>query len=130
MQMTKMRMKKAIVACASVLVLTGAVLGGVAVASSHGAQPKSQAGTATGAPPPVHTGNATARPRSRAGNAAAASESSSTDPDNVQQGDQTSPDSSGNDEGSDTELGAQESDGPGGHEDPPGNVDHQFEGEE
>jgi hypothetical protein len=58
-----------------------------------------------------------------------------TDTDNVQQGDQTSPDMVGSESTSEStsETGSEtaaQSDGPGGHEDPPGNVDHQFDGEE
>jgi hypothetical protein len=64
------------------------------------------------------------------------------DTDNVQQGDQTSPDRVGDGSRSGAESGnATESenstesengpsDGPGGHADPAGNVDHQFNGEE
>lgn len=56
----------------------------------------------------------------------------SQDPDSIQEGDQTAPDDEKG-EVEAPETGAEsekESDGPGGHEDPPGNVDHQFEGEE
>ena len=56
-----------------------------------------------------------------------AAESEAVDTDNVQEGDQTSPDGTGSESESEA---AGESDGPGGHEDGPGNVDHQFEGEE
>jgi hypothetical protein len=57
------------------------------------------------------------------------------DTDNVQEGDQTSPDTAGSESTSEStsETGSEtaaESDGPGGHEDPPGTVDHQFDGEE
>ena len=57
------------------------------------------------------------------------------DTDNVQEGDQTGPDTeTGAAEESTSEAGnseaAGESDGPGGHADPAGNVDHQFDGEE
>jgi hypothetical protein len=78
---------------------------------------------------------------------------SGTDADNVQSGDQTSPDTHGAkasststsetpDSGSATENSSEtpdsgsatenssESDSPGGHEDPSGNVDHQSEGQE
>ena len=59
------------------------------------------------------------------------SESTAADTDDVQEGDQTGPDTA---ESAETEEGsgesAAESDGPGGHEDPAGNVDHQFDGEE
>ena len=60
---------------------------------------------------------------------------SAPDTDNIQEGDQTTPDAaataSASESGSeqDTES-ATESDGPGGHADPAGNVDHQFEGVE
>ena len=58
-----------------------------------------------------------------------------TDTDNVQEGDQTSPDAgaSASTSESTSETGSEtatESDGPGGYEDPPGNVDHQFDGVE
>jgi hypothetical protein len=76
-----------------------------------------------------------------------------TDTDNVQEGDQTTPDSpalaplasfkaasssskstsSANPAEGETSVDGEsqtESDGPGGHEDPPGNVDYQFEGEQ
>ncbi len=49
-----------------------------------------------------------------------------TDNIQVQEGDQTSPDSTT----SVASEPATESDGPGGHADPAGNVDHQFEGAE
>jgi hypothetical protein len=60
------------------------------------------------------------------------------DTDNVQQGDQTSPDvnasiatNESEGTGSETESNQEgSSDGPRGHQDPPGNVDHQFQGEE
>ena len=52
--------------------------------------------------------------------------SNDTDTDTLQEGDQTTPDVAGGAESA-TEP---ESDGPGGHEDPAGNVDHQFDGEE
>lgn len=58
----------------------------------------------------------------------AAGEGTSVDADNLQEGDQTSADDAA--EPKEAESGSEESDGPGGHEDPPGNVDHQFEGEE
>lgn len=54
------------------------------------------------------------------------------DTDNIQEGDQTAPDDEkGEVEDPESEAESKkESDGPGGHEDPPGNVDHEFEGEE
>jgi hypothetical protein len=60
------------------------------------------------------------------------------DTDNVHEGDQSTPDTGAeatNESGGETatETGGEstgESDGHGAHEDPPGNVDHQFEGQE
>jgi hypothetical protein len=53
------------------------------------------------------------------------------DTDNVQEGDQTGPEvADATEEPTGAGEAAGESDGPGGHEDPPGNVDHQFEGNE
>lgn len=59
---------------------------------------------------------------------AANEQSQPVDTDNVQEGDQTSTDNGAGEASSSEPAG--ESDGPGGHEDPPGNVDHQFDGEE
>jgi hypothetical protein len=79
-----------------------------------------------------------------AGQRAAQSEPTSPDNDAIQQGDQTSPDNAAAasaravhahsskaekpGEGSESENGP--SDGPGGHADPPGNVQHEFNGVE
>jgi hypothetical protein len=53
------------------------------------------------------------------------------DTDNVQDGDQTSLDTGSEDVATgEAGSGSGESDGPGGHEDPAGNVDHQFDGQE
>ena len=64
------------------------------------------------------------------------------DPDTLQQGDQTTPDKPGSADKETADAGGTESanenapesgttnDGPGGHADGPGNVDHQFEGQE
>ncbi len=64
------------------------------------------------------------------------------DPDTLQQGDQTTPDKPGSADKETTDAAGTESanenapesgtanDGPGGHADGPGNVDHQFEGQE
>jgi hypothetical protein len=67
---------------------------------------------------------------------AAVAPATTTDGDNIQEGDQTTPDTGTAAAESSTETpetgteteGA--SDGPGGHADPAGNVDHQFEGTE
>lgn len=101
-----MDIKKTIIASAAVLVLVGSVTG-VAVASSKGAvAPKSVATETTSVP----------------------------DMDNIQQGDQTSPDVTGAStaeaSGENTDENTGTSDGPGGHADPAGNVDHQFAGQE
>ncbi len=66
---------------------------------------------------------------------ATAETSSTADTDNIQQGDQTGPDtpagsdSSSAQEETETESSS-DSDGPGGHQDPPGDVNHEFNGEE
>lgn len=54
------------------------------------------------------------------------------DTDSLQESDQTAPDDEkGEKEAPEAEAESEkESDGPGGHEDPPGNVNHEFEGEE
>ena len=101
-----MDIKKTLIASAAVLTLVGSVTG-VAVASSKGAvAPKSATETTTGA-----------------------------DTDNIQQGDQTTPDTAGASESTGESSGESSSetgpsDGPGGHADPAGNVDHQFDGQE
>ena len=66
---------------------------------------------------------------------ATAAEQTGADTDNVQVGDQTTPDTApeqGEENGSESESEAAENDGPGGHADEPGsaNADHQFQGEE
>ena len=67
-------------------------------------------------------------------NAPAVSEATTAgDTDSVQEGDQTTPDTGAEKaeaESAGEAESATESDGPGGHEDPPGNVDHEFDGEE
>ncbi len=65
----------------------------------------------------------------------ATSVAETADTDNIQEGDQTSPDneseSSGESDSSEESKSSGESDGPGGHEDPPGqDVNHEFDGEE
>lgn len=53
------------------------------------------------------------------------------DGDTTQSGDQSAPDGNGSgDEASGSESENAPSDGPGGHADPPGNVDNQFDGEQ
>jgi hypothetical protein len=59
------------------------------------------------------------------GEDAVTAQTADTDNVQVEQGDQNAPDTEGTESKS-----ATESDGPGGHEDPAGNVNHQFEGEE
>jgi hypothetical protein len=76
---------------------------------------------------------ASTAPRSPAGTQTTdAGAQSAPDPDTVQSGDQTSPDT-GTEAGGEAETGGEstgESDGPGGHEDPAGTADHQFDGQE
>jgi hypothetical protein len=116
----KMQIKKIVTVAAATLVLSGAVVGGAAVASSRHADNNVNPGKHS-----VTQGAA----------------SSSTDTDTIQQGDQTGPETpdptgttgSGSEGETGTESGAEtetSSDGPGGHADPTGAVDHQFEGEE
>ena len=103
-----MDIKKTLIAGSAVLVLVGSV-GGAALASNKTAPSK-----------PATTSETTTGP----------------DTDNIQQGDQTTPDTAGQTseatgETSDESSGENgPSDGPGGHADPAGNVDHQFEGQE
>ena len=96
---------KRITALAAVLALT--TLGGVAIAQT--------------------SGHRAAKP--------AAAEATTPDTDHVQQGDQTTPDGAAGASSTETADEAAgessgQSDGPGGHEDPAGNVDHQFKGNE
>ncbi len=61
----------------------------------------------------------------------AVAEATAPDTDNVQQGDRTTPDVASGEAASETAAESSgQSDGPGGHEDPAGNVDHQFQGNE
>jgi hypothetical protein len=113
-----MKITKTITVTVASLVLAGATLGGVALASSDGTGKTVAGPTASSAESSVtETGSA-------------AVEDSATDGDDVQEGDQTGPEVPDANEGSGAESEGTGSDGPGGHEDPPGNVDHQFEGEE
>ncbi len=115
-----MRFKKLIaVAAVGLGVLSVA---GAAVAATHG---KTATKPATGQVTSVDTDNVQQGDQTSPDNAAETTKT--VDTDNVQEGDQTSSDNSAEESTSET---AGESDGPGGHEDPPGNVDHQFEGEE
>lgn len=110
-----MQVKKTITAVAASLVLSGAAFGTVAAASGNDG-PKADTST-TGS---VETSDTSS---------AEPAENSATDTDNVQEGVQSAPEQADAKE-SGTESEGVESDGPGGHEDPPGNVDHQFEGQE
>ncbi len=107
-----MKIKKMLVAGATVLLLAGTVTG-VALASNKAKV---------------------------AHKPAAAEVTTAPDTDNIQlqQGDQTSPDATspaanetaGNGESTGGGENSGVSDGPGGHADPAGNVDHQYQGEE
>ena len=100
------------IAIAAVTVLALASLGGVALAKTPAV------GQCNAATSSVPTTNA--------------------DTDTIQEGDQTTPDvgaeatsEAGGEQATESGGGsAAESDGPGGHEDPAGNVDHQFDGQE
>ena len=98
-------------AVAPIAAIAALVAGGVAYASSGGsAAQHAKANT-----------SATAEP-----------DQSGPDTDNIQSGDQTTPDTGSNAEQSSETSGESglANDGPGGHADAPGNVDHQFQGEE
>jgi hypothetical protein len=104
-----MKMKR--IAIAAVTVLALASLGGVALAKTPAV---GQSNPATSSVPTTNT-----------------------DTDNIQEGDQTTPDvgaeatsGAGGEQATESGGSAAESDGPGGHEDPAGNVDHQFDGQE
>jgi phage repressor protein C with HTH and peptisase S24 domain len=103
-----MQIKKTITVTAATLLLSGAALGGVALAQSGGADLNADTSTP-----------------------AVSAENSATDTDDVQEGDPAGPEvADANEAPEGAESEGAESDGPGGHEDPPGNVDHEFEGEE
>lgn len=106
-------------------------------------------GTATALAQSSTTSPSPKAPISAPVNVKTAEPKSATDTDNVQQGDQNGPDVAGAKETPDplepsaksaktsAASGAENtnetetaSDGPGGHADPPGNVDHQFDGQE
>ena len=98
-------------AVAPVAAIAALAVGGVAYASSGGSAAQHAKAKTTATAEPVQSG---------------------PDADNIQSGDQTTPDA-----GSSAEQGSETSgetgsvnDGPGGHADAPGNVDHQFQGQE
>ena len=105
-------MKTKRIAIAGIAVLTLASLGGVALAKTPAA---GQNTPATSSEP-----------------------TTTSDTDNIQQGDQTTPDTgaeatseAGGEQATEAGSGsASWSDGPVGHDDPAGNVDHQFDGQE
>jgi hypothetical protein len=106
----QMKMKR--IAIAVVAVLSLASLGGVALAKTPAVGPNAPA---TSSEP-----------------------TTGADADTIQAGDQTTPDAgaeptseAGGEQATEAGGGsASGSDGPGGHEDPAGNVDHQFDGQE
>jgi hypothetical protein len=93
--------------------------------------------SAARAPAIVRIASVAPRATAPAAAAAPAAPAAATDPDNVQSGDQTTPDTpaaasatkAAADETAIAETGAP-SDGPGGHTDSGPNVDHQFDGVE
>jgi hypothetical protein len=113
-------MRPNLIKAAAVLATTSALTaGGVAYASTGGSAA------------PVKHAHATVK----------AAESSSPDTDNIQSGDQTTPDTAAGAKVTATETGSggegagsevSGNDGPGGHADEPGNsnADHQFQGQE
>lgn len=116
-----MHVKSKIIGSGAVLLALGGIGTATAMAQASGAA----------APPALHA---------PAAKAATLEPVAATDTDNVQQGDQTTPDapavaksdtkassSSESESAGESETGP--SDGPGGHQDPPGNVDNQQTGE-
>ncbi len=117
--------KSAVATVAALLAALGA--GGVAIAQSGG----SKAQPTLGAPPAKSTPEAQEAPEAP-GQESNAPENSAADPDDVQQGDQSGPDTE--QPGTEKESGSEkvDDDGPGGHADEPGNpnADHQAQGQE
>ncbi|MDQ1508431.1 MAG: hypothetical protein QOG50_275 [Actinomycetota bacterium] len=126
-----MYLKHKLIGAAAVLVAFAGIGTATALAQSSTTSP------APKAPPSVPVNAKTVEPKS------------ATDTDNVQQGDQNGPDvaaasespdpleasapsakTSAASEGENTTETETASDGPGGHADRPGNVDHQFDGQE
>jgi hypothetical protein len=112
----------------------------VAVVATTGGIALAQSGSTTGHHhKAVHRKAATHPRRSHSATVVdpvATTPGSSVDGDSVQSGDQSAPDTPGaasqEQSGNEQSGNEQANDGPGGHEDEPGNpnVDHQFEGEE
>jgi len=102
-----------IVTLAAVAVLGLGALGGAAVRANATTSPTPDAATTLSAPAEAPEADVNA-----------------PDADNVQEGDQTTPDTAAEAAGEQEGSEAPGNDGPGGHADAPGNVDHQFEGEE
>ncbi|CAN5663075.1 hypothetical protein BH18ACT15_BH18ACT15_01420 [soil metagenome] len=121
------------------------------IASASGSQSPSSRSTQSGAAQKstfkgVAKSAAKGGVRRSAAKGGAAEEPGGPDTDNIQQGDQSAPDTQtqanaavgkatkakSSEPGSETETDTENgpSDGPGGHADPAGNVDHQFEGVE
>jgi hypothetical protein len=99
-------------AVAPVAAIAALAVGGVAYASSGGSAAPHAKATTTATAEPVQSG---------------------PDTDNVQSGDQTTPDTGSNAAEQSSETSGESgsaNDGPGGHADAPGNVDHQFQGQE
>ncbi|HEY0477592.1 MAG TPA: hypothetical protein VGD37_08705 [Kofleriaceae bacterium] len=97
-------------AVAPVAAIAALAVGGVAYASSGGSAAPHAKATATAEPG-----------------------QSGPDTDNIQSGDQTTPDAGSNAAEQSSETSGESgsaNDGPGGHTDAPGNVDHQFQGQE
>jgi hypothetical protein len=117
------------------LAVAAATLGtGVAFAASGSKSPAAPVAPATVTAPTAV--KAPAAPAKAAPAKAAPAPATPTDGDNVQSGDQTTPDTgteapeAAGTEAPETGTETGPSDGPGGHADPAGNVDHQFEGTE
>lgn len=104
-----------------------ALAGSIAQAQSHHAPPVTRTAPAHG------NGSGSGQGGSATGGHVATEDQTGPDTDNVQEGDQTGSDGAASQAVTGEQAGSESggpSDGPGGHEDPAGNVDHQFDGEE
>lgn len=126
---------KPLVVLVGAALAAGALYTGVASASSSRSPSSVRAEVSNVDTDNIQQGDQSSPDGATEGAVTAKEQTSSTDTDNIQQGDQSSPDgaSSASETTSASETQTSEagpSDGPGGHADPEGNVDHQFEGNE
>lgn len=131
---------KLLAAAAGLVALAGTGAGTAYAASGHGTSPAGNVAPATVVSSQTVTPAAASNPVPNAPEPSG-SATQDTGGANVQQGDQTAPDTAtSGDTGSaaeapensteSTSAAENSADGPGGHQDPAGNVDHQFQGNE